>query len=134
MKNTKHCLGNSGRFRPDRDRDRALENNLNFVLYHYDPQVLYKIKKIIGFGKIKPYLFQSTLLRKQTFFKYTIFDKKGITRLLCLLKDQLVFNRCQKDYLNLIVYYNSIFNYVSCFSLNKNEIKNEQLFDSNIFK
>ena len=99
---------------------------LEFTLYHYDPQTLYKIRQLIGFGKVSSYSFKSHNLTGTLcfYYKYSITDFEGITRLVLLFKDALVLTRSQKNYFNLLIFYNFFLNFKTGLFLGKKKLAN----------
>lgn len=71
------------------------EWKLGFMLTHFDPQVLYKVRQILGFGTVKPYSFHTNTLSllnlninprfsNFNYYKYVILDFNGLSRLFFL--------------------------------------------------
>ena len=65
------------------------------MLTHFDPQVLYKVRQILGFGTVKPYSFHTNTLSllnlninprfyNFNYYKYVILDFNGLSRLFFL--------------------------------------------------
>lgn len=96
---------------------------LEFNLYHHDPQLLYKIRKILGFGKIITYTFLSENLNNFTYYKYQIKNFNNITRLILLLNNSLVLNKMQNNLKNYIIIYNFLLKFNNNLFLNKKNIK-----------
>jgi hypothetical protein len=98
------------------------EWKLGFILSHYDPQLLYKLRKFLGFGYILKYTFDlkhhdynsisflktSHQINSNThsYFKYIISDLNGIGRLLCLFLNHVVLNKTKKQYLDILNLFN----------------------------
>ena len=80
------------------------------MLSHFDPQVLYKIRKILGFGTVKSYYFGTlrTLDNSFDYFKYIITDLKGIERLILLLQGRLLLKKSKstRKYLDFVNLFN----------------------------
>lgn len=74
-----------------------------FQINHYDPQILYKIRQNLGFGKIKTYKFKSKNLQQIPYFSYVVSEHDTILRLIYIWKNQWLLNNTQKKYFNWII-------------------------------
>ena len=82
------------------------------MLSHFDPQVLYKIRKILGFGTVKSCSASFGTLRTlgspSGYAKYIITDLKGIERLILLLQGRLLLKKSKstRKYLDFVNLFN----------------------------
>src|SRR5690554_5386248 len=72
------------------------------MLNHYDPQVLYKIRTYLGFGKVKPFPLKCTTLQ---YYRYIVMDFNGITRLLYLFRNRFILNTSRTNLYDSVICY-----------------------------
>jgi hypothetical protein len=75
-----------------------------FMINQKDPQVLYKIRKNLGFGTIKPY---DDKKQGTSYFRYVISDLDGIERLIQIFNGRLVLNKTQERFKLWVDAYNA---------------------------
>jgi len=77
-----------------------------FVINQKDPQVLYKIKKVLKFGTVRgPYLNK----KQNTFyFRYRVGDLKNIKTLIEICNGQLVLCKTKNQFERFVRFYNSL--------------------------
>lgn len=75
---------------------------IGFMLNHYDPQVLHKVRAHLGFGKVKPFPLKCTTLQ---YHRYIVMDLNGITRLLYLFRNRFVFNSSRTNLYDSVICY-----------------------------
>lgn len=76
--------------------------NIGFKINHSDPQLLYKIRKNLGFGKIKRYKFKTKNLQNINYYSFVISNISSTLRLFSLFKNQFILNHTIKKYWNWI--------------------------------
>jgi len=75
-----------------------------FVINQQDPQVLYKIKKLVGYGQINgPYQNKNG----STYYRYRVGNLEGTKRLIEIFNGNLVLNKTQERFENYLKEYNA---------------------------
>lgn len=79
---------------------------LAFYINQKDSQILFKIKKKLGFGKIKKY-YQNG----KYYYQYSVYKLKNIERLIYIFNGNLVLNKVFIRFSNWVKHYNILCNY-----------------------
>ena len=75
-----------------------------FIINQKDPQILYKIKSLIGFGQISgPYKNKSGSI----YYRYRVGNIKGTERLIDIFNGNLVLTKTEKRFKGYLDMYNS---------------------------
>lgn len=72
---------------------------LSFAICQMDPQLLYKIKTCLGFGKVIKLNYHTDL------YKFYVSDKKGIQRLIALFNGNLILPKARTRYEEWVNYF-----------------------------
>ena len=76
-----------------------------FVINLQDPQILYKIKKLVGYGQVTgPYQNKSG----STYYRYRVGNLKGAKQLIEICNGRFVLNKTKKRFENYLKVYNAL--------------------------
>ena len=79
-------------------------NRSIFIINQQNPQILYKIKKLVGYGQIDgPYENKNG----STYYRYRVGNLKGTKRLIEIFNGNLVLDKTQKRFENYLKVYNT---------------------------
>ena len=85
---------------------------LSFAIGQKDPQLLYKIKTCLGFGKVAELNYHIPLIRAEQrrgkgsgLYKFYVSDKKGIQRLMALFNGNLILPKTRNRYKEWVNYF-----------------------------
>jgi len=77
-----------------------------FIINQKDPQVLYKIKKLLKFGTVRgPYLNKK---QKTSYFRYRVGNLKNINTLIEICNGRLVLSKTKNRFQLFVEFYNSL--------------------------
>ncbi len=93
-------------------------NRTYFIINQKDPKVLYKVRGLLGFGKIRNY---------KTNFRFSVTDQKGTFNIIQLFNGNLVLNKTRESFVTYI----KIFNQTKKNNLDIN-LRAEIIFHNNI--
>jgi hypothetical protein len=67
-------------------------NRIQFIITQKEPQVLYKIKKTLGFGVVRQHA--------DGYYRYNVSEKSNLLHLIKIFSGRLVFNKTNLRFLN----------------------------------